>query len=33
LIKNLALNTEATELCGVRIVGNAVILTGESMWK
>ncbi len=33
LMKNLALNTEATELCGVRIVGNAVILTGESMWK
>lgn len=33
LMKSLALNTEATELCGVRIVGNAIILTGESMWK
>ena len=33
LMKSLALNTEATALCGVRIIGNAIILTGESMWK
>ena len=33
LMKSLALNAEATELCGVRIIGNAIILTGESMWK
>ena len=33
LMKSLALNTEATKLCGVRIIGNAIILTGESMWK
>jgi len=32
LMKSLELNTEATELCGVRIIGNAIILTGDSRW-
>lgn len=32
LMKSLKLNTEATELCGVPITGNAIILTGDAKW-
>ena len=32
LMKSLKLNNEATELCGVPITGNAIILTGDAKW-
>lgn len=32
VIKALELNDEATELCGVPILGNAIILKGDTKW-
>jgi len=30
--KNLEVNSEASEMCGVKIMGNAIILKGDTKW-
>jgi hypothetical protein len=32
MLKGLAPNNEASELCGVQVIGNAIILKGDTRW-
>tara|TARA_B100000768_G_scaffold155942_1_gene153268 strand:+ start:109 stop:312 length:204 start_codon:yes stop_codon:yes gene_type:complete len=32
VMKNLEVNSEASDMCGVKIMGNAIILKGDTKW-
>ena len=32
VIKNLEVNSEASDMCGVKIMGNVIILKGDTKW-
>ena len=32
VVKNLEVNSEASDMCGVKIMGNAIILKGDTKW-
>ena len=32
VVKNLEVNSEASDMCGVKIMGNVIILKGDTKW-
>ena len=32
VMKNLEINSEASDMCGVKIMGNVIILKGDTKW-
>ena len=32
VVKNLEVNSEASDMCGVKIMGNAIVLKGDTKW-